>query len=91
MLFREHGCDLPLGGAVNARVGPALFPTIQIGLRFFQALEALAFERRLLRMADARLDFAFAESHRMQVVWDPRQAVSALHIPFIRMLAPSTN
>ena len=41
-LFGEHRCDLALGGAVNARVGPALFPAIQIRLRFFQALEALA-------------------------------------------------
>ena len=31
-LFGEHGGDLPLGGAVDARVGPALFPVIQVGL-----------------------------------------------------------
>ena len=39
-LFREHGGDLPFGGAVNAGVGPALFPAIQVGLGFFQTLEA---------------------------------------------------
>jgi len=33
-LFRKHGGDLPLGGAVDARVGPALFPAIEVGLGF---------------------------------------------------------
>jgi hypothetical protein len=37
---------------MDARVRPALFPTIQIRLRFFQTLEALPFERRFLRVAD---------------------------------------
>jgi hypothetical protein len=37
---------------MDARVGPALFPAIQIRLRFFQALEAHPFERRFLRVAD---------------------------------------
>ena len=32
---------------------------IQIGLRFFQAFEALPFERRLLRVADAGFHLAF--------------------------------
>ena len=41
--FGEHGCDLPFGGAVNAGVSPALLPLIQVGLRFFQAFEALPF------------------------------------------------
>ena len=45
---------------MNARVGPVSFPAIQISLRIFQALEALAFERSFLRMTDARLDLAFA-------------------------------
>jgi hypothetical protein len=57
-LFGEHRRHLPLSGAVNARVGPALFPTIQIGLRFLQTLEAQSFEGSFLRMANARLDFA---------------------------------
>ena len=90
-LFSEHRCDLPLGSSMNARVGPVRFPAIQIDLRIFQALEAQPFERRLLRMTDAGFDFTFAESHRMQVVWDPRQADSASPIPFIRFVGPSTN
>ena len=52
-LFGEHGGDLPLGGAVDARVGPARFPVVQVGLGFLQAFEAQPFQRRLLRMADA--------------------------------------
>ena len=59
-LFGEHGRDLPFGGAVNARVGPALFPVIQVGLRFFQTFEALPFERRFLGVADAGLDLALS-------------------------------
>ena len=51
--FGEHGRHLPLGGAVNARVGATLFPAIQIRLRFLQTLETHAFQRRLLRMADS--------------------------------------
>ena len=45
---------------MNARVGPALFPTIQICLRYGQALEAQPFQRRLLRVSNARLHFALA-------------------------------
>src|SRR5271170_4187601 len=37
-LFGEHSSDLSLGCAVNAGVGPALLPAIQIRLRLFQAL-----------------------------------------------------
>ena len=42
-LFGEHGRDLTLRGAVNARVGPTFFPVIEIGLRGLQAIEALTF------------------------------------------------
>src|ERR1700689_1214211 len=59
-LFGEHRCHLPFGGAMNARVGPALFPAIQIRLRFLQGFEAQTFERSLLRMTDTGFDFAFA-------------------------------
>ena len=59
-LFGKHGGDLPLGGAVNACVGPALLPVIEVGLGFFQSLEAQAFQRCFLRMADTGFDFAFA-------------------------------
>ncbi len=48
------------GGAVDARVGPALFPAIKVGLGFLQTLEAQAFQRCSLRMTDAGFDFAFA-------------------------------
>src|SRR5262250_799145 len=57
-LFCKHGGNLAFGGAVNAGVGPALFPAIEIGLGFFQTLEAQTLEWRFLRMADAGFDFA---------------------------------
>ena len=56
-LGKHHG-DLALRGAVDARVGPVLFPAIQIGLRGLDRLEALPVQRRLLRVADAGFDFA---------------------------------
>src|ERR1700751_1348281 len=58
--FCEHGGHLPFGGAVNARIRPVRFPTIQIGLRFLQALEALSFERRVFSVSDAALNFSFS-------------------------------
>ena len=60
LLFRKHRCDLPFGGAVDAGVGPALFPVIQVGLGFFQALEAESFQRCSLGVTDAGFDLAFA-------------------------------
>jgi RHS repeat-associated protein len=57
--FGKHDGHLPLGGAVNARVGATLFPAIQIRLRFLQTPETHAFQRRLLRMADSGFHFAF--------------------------------
>jgi hypothetical protein len=48
----EHDRHLPFRRAMDARVGPAFFPAIQILLRFFQPLEAHPFERRFLRVAD---------------------------------------
>ena len=60
LFFGKHGGDLPFGGAVDARVGPALFPVIEVGLGFFQTLEAQAFQRGSLRITDAGFDFAFA-------------------------------
>jgi len=60
LLFGEHGGHLPLGGAVDARVGPALFPVIEVGLGFVQSLEAQTFQRCFLRVTDARFNFAFA-------------------------------
>src|ERR1035437_5762996 len=55
-LFGEHGSDLPLGGAMDARVGPARFPMVQVGLRLFRSFEANALQRCLLRVAHAALD-----------------------------------
>src|SRR6516225_1291781 len=45
---------------MNACVGPAFFPAIQIRLPFFQALEAHAFERRFFRVANPRFYFPFS-------------------------------
>jgi hypothetical protein len=53
---------------MDARVSAVRLPTIQIGLAFFQTLEALSFEWRSLRMTDTGFDFAFGGSHRMQIV-----------------------
>src|ERR1700691_4322809 len=60
LLFGEHRRYLPLGPAVDARVGPAFFPVVQIRLRLFQALELLALQRRHLRIVDAALNFSFS-------------------------------
>ena len=51
--FGEHGRHLPFGSAVNAGVGPAFLPVIQVGLSFVQTFEALSLEGRFLSMADA--------------------------------------
>ena len=56
----KHRSHLPLRGAVDARVGPVRLPAIQMGVRLLQALEAQSVQRRALRMANARFDFAFA-------------------------------
>ena len=40
---------------MDARVGPAFFPVVQVGLGFLEAFEAEALQRRFLHMADARL------------------------------------
>jgi hypothetical protein len=58
--FGKHGGDLPFGGAVDARIGAAGFPTIQISLRFFQALEAFSLERCVLGVSDTALNFSFS-------------------------------
>ena len=60
LLLGKHHRDLTLGGAVDARVRPALFPAVEVGLRLFDRLEAQSLERRLLRVAHRRLDLALA-------------------------------
>ena len=59
-LLGEHGGDLPLGRAVDAGVGPALFPAVQIRLAVVEALEAESAQRRLLGVADGGFDLALA-------------------------------
>ena len=44
---------------MNARVGPAFLPAIQIQLSGFQTFKALTLQRRLLCVADAGFHFAF--------------------------------
>ena len=53
LLFGEQGGYLALGGAVDARIGPVGFPTIQVGLGLFQAFKAQSFEWRILGVAYA--------------------------------------
>ena len=61
-----------------------VFPAIQIGLRVFQAFEALPFERRLLRMADAGFDFAFA-IRVLHSAWKRCDAVVLQHVTVQRI------
>ena len=68
LLLGEHGGDLTLGGAVDAGVGPARLPAIEIGLGLVERLEAQPLERRFLGMADGRLYLALLESCRLQPV-----------------------
>ena len=56
----KHGGDLALGGAVDARIGPAPLPAVQIRLGLVEALEAEAAQRRFLGMADGGFDLALA-------------------------------
>jgi len=52
LLFGKHDRDLPLRGAVDARVGPARLPAVQVRLGLLDRLEAQTAERGLLRMND---------------------------------------
>ena len=58
--FGEHSRDLALGRAVNASVGPTLFPSIEIRLRLFQTFEAHTFEWRFLGVSYAGFNFTLA-------------------------------
>ena len=64
LLLGKHRRDLPLRRAVDARIGPARLPAIQIRLRLLERLEAQASERRLLRVADAGFDLALCDRDR---------------------------
>ena len=59
-LVGKHRGDLALRRAVDPGVGPVRLPAIEVCLRGFDRLEAEPFQRRLLPVADARLDLAFA-------------------------------
>jgi hypothetical protein len=67
-LFGKHDGDLALRRPVNARVGPARIPPVQIRLRGLDRLKAQTFQRRLLRVAHARFDFAFGESRQLRLM-----------------------
>ena len=56
----KHGGDLALGRAVDAGVGPALLPAVEVGLGIVELLEAEAAQRGLLRVADSGLDLALS-------------------------------
>src|ERR1700683_2167661 len=60
LLFGEHRRHLAFGAAMDAFVGPVLFPVIEIRLRLFQALELLALQWCLLRMGHTRFHFSFS-------------------------------
>src|ERR1700722_15611560 len=57
--FGKHGSDLSFGGAMNAGIGTACLPTIQIGLGLLQALKAFSLEGSL-SVADAGFNFSFS-------------------------------
>ena len=58
-LLGKHDGDLALGGAVDARVGPARVPAIEVRPSCLERLEAQALERGL-RVADGRFHLALA-------------------------------
>src|SRR6266404_1957115 len=57
--FGKHGGDLSFRSAMNAGIGTACLPTIQIGLGLLQALKAFSLERSLC-VADTGFNFSFA-------------------------------
>ena len=59
LLLGKHHRDLALGRAVDARVGPAHLPAIQIRLGLVERLESESAQRRLLRVADPGFDLPF--------------------------------
>src|SRR5271166_1531133 len=57
--FGKHGGDLSFCSAMNAGIGAACLPTVQIDLGLLQALKAFALERSLC-VADAGFNFSFS-------------------------------
>ena len=80
----EHRRHLALGGAVDARVGPARLPAVEVSLGVGEALQALAFERCVLGVADAAFDFAFGEKRALQTVTTVARKFLPSRIRFIR-------
>jgi hypothetical protein len=84
-----------------ASIALAEWAVVQLGEQFadgrvqlFQSEELVVTQRRhdpALGDLHGVFDFGFAGSHRVQLVWEPRQADSASPIPFIRFVGPSTN
>src|SRR5205823_6475656 len=60
LLFGKHGRDLALRGPVDARVGPAGVPVIEVRLAVRERLEAHPAQRRALRVPDGRLRLPLA-------------------------------
>ena len=83
-LFGKHLGHLAFRGPVDPRVGPVRVPAIEIGLRLLERLEALAVQRRLLRVPDPRLDFAFA-IRIPDAAREPDHAVVGQHLAIERI------
>ena len=56
----KHRRDLPFRRAMNARIGPAFFPSVEVLLSFLQTFEAQALQWRLLCVSNSGFNFAFA-------------------------------
>ena len=69
---------------MDAGIGPAFLPVIEIGLGLLQALEALTLERGFLGVADAGLDFTFAIGVT-DPAWHSHHAVVRKHIAVERI------
>ena len=58
LLLGKHRRDLALGGAVDAGIGPAFLPVIEMYLGLLEALETHPLQGRFLCMVDATFDLA---------------------------------
>ena len=84
-LLGEHGGDLALGRAVDAGIGPAPLPAVEIRLSDVELLEAEAAQRRLLGVADGRLDLALADRGRRRGTAGRDDAVVGQHVAVERI------
>jgi hypothetical protein len=84
LLFSKHGRNLPFGGAVDACVGPMLFPPVEIRLGFRETLEAHSFERCPFRVPHTRLDFSLAVGMH-HAAGHRRRAIVAEHVAVQRI------